>query len=240
MIEQLVDVAKDDESAAIGASVKKLRKLLGRARAATAEGVRASATATSAGDLELDLKADRRAKAIKLRLEAWPLLDDGERSRRAGEHLRLLFPEGLRFTKASFAVQDAEMRRMVGEMKNEALAESLDELVGPEFIKAFKKVAKAYSAMVKAMGHAVGAEVDLRAILGEMQTAIVQHASRVLGELEDDEPASVERVRGLLAPIDNFRARAGAGGTVGVVEGDGDEGEEEDGDDATAGGAGTA
>lgn len=240
LIEQLVDVAKDDESAAIGASVKKLRKLLGRARAATAEGVRASATATSAGDLELDLKADRRAKAIKLRLEAWPLLDDGERSRRAGEHLRLLFPEGLRFTKASFAVQDAEMRRMVGEMKNEALAESLDELVGPEFIKAFKKVAKAYSAMVKAMGHAVGAEVDLRAILGEMQTAIVQHASRVLGELEDDEPASVERVRGLLAPIDNFRARAGAGGTVGVVEGDGDEGEEEDGDDATAGGAGTA
>lgn len=89
------------------------------------------------------------------------------------------------------------------------------------------------------MGHAVGAEVDLRAILGEMQTAIVQHASRVLGELEDDEPASVERVRGLLAPIENFRARAGGGGTtVGVVEGDGDE--DEDGDDATAGGAGAS
>jgi hypothetical protein len=227
LLEQLVDVAKDDVSATIDTSVKKLRKLLGRARAANAEGVRMSATATAAGDFELDLRADRSAKAIKLRLEAWPLLEDGERAKRANEHLRLLFPEGLRFTKASFAVQDAEMRRMVGEMKDPALAESLEELVGEDFIKAFKKVAKAYSTMVKAMGRAVAGEVDLRAMLSEMQTAIVQHASRVLGELDDDDAASVERVRMLLAPIDNFRARAGqgGGGVTGAAEDEEEDGE---------------
>jgi len=238
LIEQLVDVAKGDESPAIEGSVKKLRKLLGRARTASAEGVRASAASSAAGDLELDLRADRCAKAVKLRLEGWVLVELGERSRRAEEHLRLLFPAGLQFTKASFAVQDAEMRRMVSEMQRPELAESLDELVGEEFIKPFKRIAKAYSKMVKAMGHASASGVDLRAMLSEMQTAIVQHASKVLGELEDDDAASVERVRGLLAPIDNFRARAGqGGGAVEVVEGDDDEDEA---DEAPAGGSGAS
>lgn len=235
LIEQLVDVAKDDPSDAIDGSVKKLRKVLGRGRAASIEGVRASATASPAGDLELDLRADRSSKAVKLRLEAWPLIDGGERGRRASDHLRLLYPQGLQFTKASFAVQDAEMRRMVTEMNDPELAESLDELVGPEFIKAFKKVAKQYSKMVKAMGHATATSVDLRTVVSEMQTAIVQHASRVLGELEDDDPGSVERVRRLLAPIDNFRARAGQGGGA-VAEVEDEEEGDEDADDAAAGG----
>ena len=233
LIEQLVDVAKDDPSTVIDASVKKLRKVLGRARTATAEGVRASATTSAAGDLELDLRTDRAAKAVKLRLEAWPLVESGDRARRASEHLRLLFPEGLQFTKASFAVQDAEMRRMVAEMQRPELAESLDELVGPEFVKSFKKLGKQYSKMVKAMGHATTASVDLRAVLSEMQMAIVQHASRVLAELEDDEPASVERVRMLLAPIDNFRARQGGGAVTDAREED--EAEDVDGDDVPEG-----
>jgi hypothetical protein len=78
---------------------------------------------------------------------------------------------------------------MLGEMKDAELRASLDELVGPEFIDAYQ-----------------------RAMVVEMQTAIVQHVSRVLGELDDDDPESVQRVRGLLAPIDNFRARAPQGG----------------------------
>lgn len=232
LIEQLIDVAKGDPSAAIETSIKKLRQVLGRGRTASVEGVRASATTSAAGDLALDLRADRCSKAVKLRLEAWPLIDGGEKARRASEHLRLLYPQGLQFTKASFAVQDAEMRRMVTEMKDPELAESLDELVGPEFIKAFKKVTKQYSKMVKAMGHVTATSVDLRTVVTEMQTAIVQHASRVLGELDDDDAASVERVRMLLAPIDNFRARAAyGGGTVAEVDDDVDD------DDGVAGGA---
>jgi hypothetical protein len=224
LLEQLLDVAKDDESEAVGESLKKLRKLLTRVRAAIAEGVRASATATKPGDLELDLRADRAAKAIKFRLDAWTFVDEGERTQRATEHLRLLYPEGLAFTRESFATQDAEMRRMVSEMQRPELAESLDELVGEAFIKPFKKIAKAYSAMVKAMGHASTASVDLRSMRGEIQTAVVQHATRVLGELEDEDAESVERVRRLLAPIDNFRTRAaqGGGGTSGNADEDGD------------------
>lgn len=206
----------------IATSVKKLRKVLGTARDAKAQSVRASAKSTAAGDLELDRRADRRVKAVKLRLEAWTLVaeDEEERAGRAEEHLRLLFPGRLQCTQASFAVQDAEMRRLLEEMKEAELAESLEELVGLEIIQAFKRVAKAYSEMVKAMGRAVSEEVDQRTVVAEMQTAIVQHVSRVLGELEDDDAESVKRVRRLLAPIDNFRARAAQGGGDGATETD--------------------
>lgn len=231
LLEQLVDVAKADPSPVIERSVKKLRKHLGRVRAGEAEAVRAAVLSTPAGNFGLDLRADRCCKAFKLRLQAWPLLGDDEQARRAGRHLALLFPNGLRFTKATFGEQDAEMRRMVAEIKNPELAESLDELVGPKFIKAFKTVVKAYSEMVKAMGRKVDDAVNQRDVVVEIQAVIVQHASRVLGELDDDDPASVERVRRLLAPIDNYRARlasAGSGGASAVDAADEDEDEDED------------
>jgi hypothetical protein len=93
----------------IAASVKKLCKVLAKARGTKAQSARAAARATAGVDLELDRRADRRIKAIKVRLEAWLLLDDAAKARRADQHLRLLFPEGLAPTQASFAVQDAEM-----------------------------------------------------------------------------------------------------------------------------------
>jgi hypothetical protein len=53
----------------------------------------------------------------------------------------------------------------------------------------------------------VASTIDQREVLLEMQAAIVQHASRILGELRDADPKSIARTRALLAPIDNFRAR---------------------------------
>lgn len=67
--------------------------------------------------------------------------------------------------------------------------------------------------MVTAMGRVVEEQIDQRGILLEMQDIVVQHASRILGELRDAEPKSVAKTRALLAPIDNFRARNPAGST---------------------------
>ncbi|MEM9463497.1 MAG: hypothetical protein AAGF11_55665, partial [Myxococcota bacterium] len=76
-------------------------------------------------------------------------------------------------------------------------------------------VAQEYADMVKAMGRAAEPEVDQRSAVIALQKAIVQHSSRVLGELDDDDPQSVQRVQQLLAPIDNFRARTGRNGGSG-------------------------
>jgi hypothetical protein len=86
--------------------------------------------ASAAGDLEVDSVADRAAKAVKLCLDAWLLLGDDEQGRRAMELLALLYPKGLQLTQASFAVQNAEIHRMLTEMKTPDVAAALDELVG--------------------------------------------------------------------------------------------------------------
>lgn len=232
LVDQLIDVARDPDleaSAAILEGTKDLAKLLALTRATDDAATAAGATSTAAGDLGLDQKADRTIKALNLRLQARVLLDDGEPATRAAEHLALLYPEGLAFTKASYAAQDAVMQRMVRQLKDAELAASVEALAGAEYLKAFRKVAKAYSAMVKAMGRVVTTSISQREVLIEMQAGIVQHCSRILGELRDADPKSVARTRALLAPIDNLRARQGtpsrpaepvaaAEGSVGAAE----------------------
>jgi hypothetical protein len=214
LIGQLIDAARDPElepSAAIEQSAKELAKVRTRARSADVAATTASATSTAVGDVPLDQRADRIIKAIMLRLQGRVLLDDGEPAQRAAEHLTLLYPEGLAFTKTAYAAQDAVMQRMLTQIKTPELAASLAEIVGAEYITAFKKVGNAYHKMVKAMGRVVTNTIDQRTVLIDMQTVIVQHASRILGELYDADPKSVQRTRALLAPIDNFRARANQG-----------------------------
>jgi hypothetical protein len=188
--------------------------VLARARAADDAAVSASATSSSAGDPELDQHADRTIKALNLRLQAAVLLDDGEPAKTAAEHLALLYPEGLAFTKSSYAAQDAVMQRMVRQLKSSELATSVEALAGKKYVTAFKAIAKTYHTMVKAMGRVVQTTVDQRGVLIDMQTVLVQHASRILGELDDADPKSVQRTRALLAPIDNFRARTSHGSST--------------------------
>ena len=209
LLSQLVDAAHDPALAAspsIQESAKELAKLL--AIALQADDALAATSSSAAGDPVLDQRADRRTKALNLRLQAATLLDDGEASERAADHLATLYPEGLAFIKSTYAAQDTVMQRMVRQLKDAELAKSVAELAGKEYLHAFKSVAKDYHAMVNAMGRVVPTTIDQRSIIVDMQTLIVQHASRVLGELRDAEPKSVARTRALLAPIDNYRARS--------------------------------
>jgi len=213
LIAQLIDAATDPElgaSTAIVEGTEHLSAVLAKARAVDVAVSLAAVVPTAAGDVELDQRADRTIKANMLRLQAAVLLDDGEPAERAADLLELLFPDGLAFTKATFAAQDAVMQRMLTLLEDPERRAALDELAGPKYYAAFEQVAQQYSAMVKAMGRVVPSRVDQRAAILEMQAAIVQHCSRVLGELRDADPGSVARTRALLAPIDNFRARQGS------------------------------
>lgn len=207
LLAQLVDAAQDPEleaSPAVRESAKEVGKLLSRARAA--DDAVAVATSAAAGDPVLDQRCDRINKALLLRLQAAELLDDDD-SEHAADHLATLFPEGLAYTKTAYATQDTVMQRMLRQLKEPELAASVETVAGKKYLTAFKSVAKQYHAMVKAMGRVVETPVDQRSILTEMQDLVVQHASRILGELRDSDPKSVARTRALLAPIDNFRLR---------------------------------
>jgi hypothetical protein len=208
LLAQLVSAAQDpalEASPSVRESAKALGKLLVRARAAN--DAAATATSSAAGDPELDQRADRATKALNLRLQAAALLEDADASDRAADHLARLFPDGLAFTRTSYAAQDTAMQRMLRQLKDPTLAASVEELAGKRYVSAFRAIARDYHAMVTAMGRVVPTSVDQRSILLEMQSLIVQHASRILGDLRDADPKSVARTRALLAPIDNFRAR---------------------------------
>ena len=214
LLAQLVDAAQDpklDAAPSVLDSAKDVGKVLTRAR--KAEQALATATSSAAGDPVLDQRCDRVSKALYLRLQAATLLEDEEDSERAADHLTALYPEGLAFTKASYAAQDTVVQRMIRQLKEPELAASVEELAGKKYLTSFKSVAKDYHAMVTAMGRVVEEQIDQRGILLEMQDIVVQHASRILGELRDAEPKSVAKTRALLAPIDNFRARNPAGST---------------------------
>jgi hypothetical protein len=210
LLGQLIDVATDpklDVSPALTASAAGLGEVLIRAQTTDDAAVAATATATAAGDVDLDKSADRTLKALNLRLEAAVLLDDGDPAERAAEHLALLYPEGMTVSRAAFAAQDAVMQRMLRQLKSPELRSSVQTLAGEKYVTALETVAGAYHTMVKAMGRVVETNVDQRSMLSDIQTIIVQHCSRILGELHDADPNSVHRTRVLLAPIDNFRAR---------------------------------
>ncbi len=212
---QLVDAAQDpalEASPAVRESAKEVGKLLGRARAV--DDAVAAATSSSAGDPVLDQRCDRINKALQLRLQAAALLEEGEESEQAADNLATLFPEGLAYTKASYAAQDTVMQRMLRQLKEPDLAASVEAIAGKKYLAAFKSVAKEYHAMVTAMGRVVEVPIDQRSLLAEMQDLLVQHASRILGELRDSDPKSVARTRALLAPIDNFRARNPTGSSA--------------------------
>lgn len=209
---QLVDAARDpalEASPAIRQSAKEVARLLSRARAV--DDAVAAATSSAAGDPALDQRCDRINKALQLRLVAAALLEDGEAPDQAALHLATLFPEGLAYTKASFAAQDTVMQRMLRQLEDPERAASVEALVGKPYLAAFRSVVKEYHAMVTAMGRVVEAPIDQRGLLSEMQDLVVQHASRILGELRDSDPKSIARTRALLAPIDNFRARSSTG-----------------------------
>ncbi len=206
LLEQLI-AASAHGSPAVQASAANLKKRLRNARKVHQEAAQAVTKPRGSGDLELDHRADRLLAAIKMHLDAWALVEEAAESQRASDLLVLLFPNGMAFTKAPFAEQDVEMQRMLAVIKDADVGASLAELVSPKILAVFKKVAKEYAAMVNEMGQFLPSEVFARDEVNAVQTAIVRHASRILGELDDDDPQSVESTRALLAPIDNLRTR---------------------------------
>lgn len=213
LVEQLIAATPANASRGVKESVAGLKKTAASARTVHQEATDLAALPQAAGDAVLDNRADRCLAGIRTRLEGWTLLDDAKEAKRAAGLIVRLFPEGLGYTRRSFDEQDQEMKRLLERVKARGIKRELDELVGPPFLATLKKLAKAYSAMVAKMGTTQTRQVAVRETVVALQTMIVRHASRVLGELDDDDPKSVEATRAMLAPLDNFRARAAQRGS---------------------------
>jgi hypothetical protein len=114
---------------------------------------------------------------------------------------------------AEWAESDKRLRRI----EAEGLQPDIDALAGKEFLSEVRSAHAEYGQALGMEGPtAESVEVNLAAPLRSVAAAIARYSRAVIGDLDEEDPASVRRTRVALRPIDEHRLgqarRASAGG----------------------------
>lgn len=207
----VADACPKDAPANVKKAQKRLRSTAEKARDDLAARNRALGVYSEEDSRVLDNEADRCWGGLRMRLQAMAMLPAAisPKARRAAELDALLFGEGSEFLKAEYVVQGPAMAAILQRIDEDKLAADVDAVAGPEFLKAIRDVQPRYEAMVserlrrdKAMGQ------NLLETTRALQAAIVNYTTKLIGTIDDDDPASVEAVRVALLPVANFRESA--------------------------------
>jgi hypothetical protein len=205
----LVEACPKDAPPNVKKAAKHLKNVAAKAQADLAERNRSLGAYSEEDSRVLDNEADRAWGGLRMRFQAIAMLNAKKypRAKRAAELDSMLFAEGTEFLKAEYASQRTTMG---------SILQRID--AGKEFLQAIRDVQPRYEAMVKerlrrdkAMGQNLSDNVR------ELQAAIVNYASKVIGTIEHDEPETAETARVALLPITNFR-EASARGAAGSNE----------------------
>lgn len=132
----------------------KLQTTTASAQTAWAARKRALGALSDEDSRVLDVQADGCWSALRGRLESYALLpiEDHPRAARAGELIFILFgKDGLDFLKHRYVNQLPAMQTLLQRIDDEGLQPDLDDLAGPEFLAAIRKIVPRYDAMVQAM-----------------------------------------------------------------------------------------
>lgn len=211
LADALVKGAPADAPANVKKAVKRLKATAEKARDDLSARNKALGVYKEEDSRDLDNEADRAWGAFRMRLQALAMLpgDRFPRAARAAELDALLFPEGTEFLKAEYTVQGPTMGAILRRIKDDDLADELDDLVGPELLKAIRHVQPRYEAMLterlrrdKALGQ------NLLETTRGLQAAIVNYTTKLVATIDDDDAASIEAVRVALLPLTNFRDAA--------------------------------
>ncbi|WP_438023317.1 hypothetical protein [Sorangium sp. So ce233] len=156
----------------------------------------------------LDREADGSFGALRMRLIAYSMLPQERfpKARRAGELVNELFgDDGLSFLAAEYSVQNTVMASIVEHIQEAGLQPEIDALAGPEFLEQIGNVVPRYDMMVKDRLQKEAATSNLTPVVRAIQSAIVSYATKVVGMVDEDDPATIETVRRALRPLDAHR-----------------------------------
>ncbi len=159
-------------------------------------------------------------------LEGTRRLRVGTRGARAGKLSDALLPDGLAFAVLEADEAWSEAERLLGRIEDEELESEIVEVIGAEFLTAIKKSTRELG---EAIGvgrtyHEVPSSTGLQAALSELGRCIGRYVRTLLADVDERDPASVERFLRAVAPLDRYRA-ARSGGVSESEEG-GEEDEE--------------
>ena len=207
----LVDACPKAAPANVKKASKHLKTLAEKARDDLADRNRVLGVFSEEDSRALDSEADRAWGGLRMRIQGMAMLlpDASKKAPRAAELDALLFGGGMEFLKAEYSSQSTSMGAVLKRIDQDELQADVDAVAGPEFLKALRGVQPRYEAMVSerlrrdtAMGQ------NLLETTRGLQAAIVNYASKVIGTIDHEDPATTEAARVALLPIANFRETA--------------------------------
>lgn len=216
----LAEACPKNAPANVKKAAKHLKSVAAKAQADLAERNRSLGVFSDEDSRALDNEADRAWGGLRLRIQAMAMLNAKKypRAKRASEIETLLFAEGTEFLKAEYASQRTTMGSILHRIDADNLQKDIDDIAGKEFLQAIRDVQPRYEAMVKErLRRDKATGQNLSDNVREIQAAIVNYASKVIGTIEHDEPETAETARIALLPITNFR-EAAARGAIGGNE----------------------
>lgn len=204
----LVDACPTDAPANVKKAAKHLKSVAAQARTDLADRNRQLGTFPDEDSRALDNEADRCWGGFRLCLQGRAMLrqDVYPVARLAAEIDAKLFVQGTEFLKAEYASQSSSMGVLLQTIDHDKMDKDINSVVGPDFLAAIRDVQPRYEAMVKERlrrDNASGQNLTER--VRAIQNAIVNYASKVVGSVEHDDPATAEAARVALLPIVNHR-----------------------------------
>jgi hypothetical protein len=135
-----------------------------------------------------------------------------DRSARAKRMITLFFPSGLSFTRRDASAVWSEGHRRLDQMDKDGLVEEIAALTGPEF---YPVAARARDELGQALGLGPTAvdtvdTTELSKRLAVFRRAVAAYARLLAARVREGDAASEDRFRKAVAPIDEYRAKAGA------------------------------
>jgi hypothetical protein len=204
----LVDSTPKDAPANVKKAATYLKSVADLARTDLADRNRELGTFPDEDSRVLDNEADRCWGGFRLCLQGRAMLrpDLYPKAKLAAEIDAKLFAQGTEFLKSEYASQSSSMSVLLQTIDDDKMEKDINSVVGPDFLTAIRDVQPRYEAMVKERlrrDNASGQNLTER--VRTIQNAIVNYASKVIGSVEHDEPATAEAARVALLPIVNHR-----------------------------------
>lgn len=209
----LVDACPKDAPANVKKAAAHLKSIATLARADLTERNRRLGSFPDEDSRSLDNEADHCWGGLRLCIQGKAMLrpDLYPKAKLAAEIDAKLFAQGTEFLKAEYASQSSSMAVLLQMIDDDKMEKDINAVVGPDFLTAIRDVQPRYETMVKErLRRDTASGQNLTERVRSIQNAIVNYASKVVGSVEHDDPATAEVARVALLPIVNHREAAAA------------------------------
>lgn len=148
---------------------------------------------------------------LHARLAAWDRLSGAAHPEvdRATTLRTTVFPTGLSFLTLPYDRQWAESQRRLDHIDAGGLAAEMDALCGPAFLTAVRTAHAQYGIVLgitEAAPEPTDVPVSLREPFAAFRNALTRYVQKLVGTLDDEDPAAVRTVKAAVRPLDDYRA----------------------------------